>query len=92
MRASLLALSQSGTLHSVPTQVRDARNDALRSTEALGLARQAFVVCARRRSNMAHIRQLRPDSGLGFQAKVRQTVYVVSLRSAANQRWCLDLM
>ena len=34
----------------------------------------SFIRC---RANMEHIRQSRPDSGLGFQVKVRKTFQVV---------------
>ena len=44
----------------------------------------------RRRANMAHIRQSRPDSGLGVQVKVLETFQIVpsSLRSGLGN----DLM
>ena len=38
------------------------------------------------RENMAHLRQSRPDSGLGFQMKVLETIQVVLLRSEADRR------
>ena len=42
---------------------------------------------SRFRADMAHIRQSRPDSGLGFQVKVLKTCYVAlfSLRSGARE-------
>ena len=43
-------------------------------------------IADRCRASMAPTRQLRPDSGLGFQVKVLQTSKVVPSRSEADTR------
>jgi len=63
------------------------RSDRLRRSDSGD--RPALCVLARCRSHMAHTRQSRPDSGLGFRVKVLGTAYVAPLCSKADQRWCL---
>ena len=53
--------------------------------EALELWLSVPVRC---RTNMAHIRQSRPDYGLGFQARVLEPFRVVA--SSLGSEWPLD--
>ena len=59
-----------------PTPLRERGGERERESER---AREREMACGessdvRRRAKMAHIRQSRPDSGLGFQLKVLKTL------------------